>query len=175
MVSALVAGAVSCRSAPAPEPAPVMIAARPPVVPEVLVSAPVGRPPAATSPALLAPVDSANEVRVQIDTQGRDVDVRTVLTWLGDAAGLRFAYSPDINKKIRITLVDIPVSQAIQTVLSMAGLTLESANGTTQRPSNASVVFYQLPVNIDSLSIDAIMKRFGVSREVAEVLVRGRP
>jgi hypothetical protein len=163
--------AAACRRS---APAPVMTTVPPPSVSEPrLVTVPVERPPVTLSPALLAPVDSANEVRVQIDTQGRDVDVRTVLTWLGDAAGLRFAFSPDINKKIRITLVDVPVSQAIQTVLSMASLTLEGATA-PQRPSNASVVFYQLPVNVDSLSVDAIMKRFGVSRAMAELLVRER-
>jgi len=35
-------------------------------------------------------------------------------------------------------------------------------------------VFYEVPVNIDSLSVESIMKRFGVSRAVADVLVQAR-
>jgi len=33
----------------------------------------------------------------------------------------------------------------------------------------------QLPVDVDSLSVDAIMKRFGVCRDVAEMIVDARP
>ena len=116
---------------------------------------------------------STPEEHVQVETYGREVDVREILTFLGQRAGLRFVFAPEINKKIRVSLNDVPVSLAITTVLSLANLTLEGSTP-GQRPLATSVVFYELPVNIDSLSVDAIMKRFGVGRTVAEMLVEAR-
>lgn len=144
-----------------------MIAAPPPMPQEQLLAPPASLPPAISR-------DTSVELTVNVDTHGRETDVRELLTFLGQTAGVHFVFSPQINRRIRITLIDVPISTAIQTVLAEAGLTLE---GTTslKPPPTPAVVFYQLPVDIDSLSVESIMKRFGVGRAVAEILVISRP
>jgi hypothetical protein len=169
VVSALLAAA--CQRTPPPT-----MVSRPPVVPQqqIAAPAPVLETKSGGSQQLLTRGDTAAEEHVQVETYGRDVDVRDILSFLGQRAGLRFVFAPEINKKVRVSMNDVPLSFAISTVLSLANLTLEGSNGPGQRPLASSVVFYELPVNVDSLSIDAIMKRFGVGRAVAEMLVEAR-
>jgi type II secretory pathway component HofQ len=121
-----------------------------------------------------SPSDSAAEVHVDIDTHGAEIDVRQALAFLADKGKLSLIFSPDINKKVRLQLHDVPVSQALQAVLASAGLTLENMNGATTPGPTSSVVFYQLPVNVDSLSVEGVMKAFGVGRTAAELIVQQR-
>jgi hypothetical protein len=132
--------------------------------------------PAGLSSALSSPLsaDTASEVRVDIDTHGAEIDVRQALAFLADKGKLSLVFSPEINKKVRLQLHDVPVSQALAAVLASAGLTLENMNAPTTTAPTSSVVFYQLPVNVDSLSVEAIMKRFGVGRTAAELIVQSR-
>jgi hypothetical protein len=120
------------------------------------------------------PADTAAEQRVTIDTHGGEMDVRQALAFIAEQGKLSLIVSPKIDKKVRLQLNDVPVSQALKTVLDAAGLTLENLNATPAPERTSSVVFYQLPVNIDSLSVDAIMKRFGVGRTAAELMVQQR-
>lgn len=168
VVGAAVAVAGACHSSPQQP----TVVPPPPIPQRAQLSPPPERTAAETSPRL-APLDTAAEERVTLDTHGQRVDVREVLTFLGQRAGLRFVFDPEIDKRVRVTLVDVPLSQAIQTVLLTARLTLEG--GLPGRQPTASVVFYELPVNIDSLSETAIVRRFGVSREIAAMLVDARP
>jgi hypothetical protein len=115
------------------------------------------------------------EEHVTIDTHGAEIDVRQALGFIASRSGFSLVYSPEINKKVRLQLIDVPVSEALQAVLSVAGLTLESTTPKAKAPTSSSVVFYELPVNVDSLSAEAIMKRFGVGRAIAELLVQNRP
>jgi len=138
--------------------------------PEQQLSAPGGQA-LAVSPARPA---ASTEERITIDTHGAEIDVRQALSFIASHSGINLIYSPEINKKVRLQLIDVPVSDALQGVLAVAGLTLESTTPKTKVPGSSSVVFYELPVNVDSLSADAIMKRFGVGRAVAELLVQGR-
>ncbi len=132
--------------------------------------------PMTTSAAMSAPLvtDTASEVRVDIDTHGAEIDVRQALAFLADKGKLSLVFSPEINKKVRLQLHDVPVSQALRAVLASANLTLENMNAPTTTGPTSSVVFYQLPVNVDSLSVEAIMKRFGVGRTAAELIVQTR-
>ena len=41
-------------------------------------------------------------------------------------------------------------------------------------PFDTVTVFYKLPANVDSMSVEAIIKRFGVSREMADFIVASR-
>ena len=148
------------------EPAPLVLQPR--------MSPPADLPMMSVPLAPLAGMDTAAELRVDIDTHGADVDVRQVLAFLADKGKLKLAFAPGINKKVRLQLHDVPVSQALQATLAAADLTLETTNGTAPSAPSASVVFYQLPVNVDALSIEAIMKRFGVGRAVAEAIVQAR-
>jgi len=120
------------------------------------------------------PADTNAEQPVSIDTHGGEIDVRQALAYIADAGKLSLIVSPEINKKVRLQLNNVPASQALKAVLEAAGLTLENLNATPAPERTSSVVFYQLPVNIDSLSVDAIMKRFGVGRTAAELMVQQR-
>jgi hypothetical protein len=167
---AIAVAAAGCHRATPPQ-----MVSRPPAVPQQQIAAPqVLETRTGVARELMTQTDTAAEEHVQVETYGRDVDVRDILAFLGQRAGLRFVFSPEINKKIRVSMNDVPLSQAITTVLSLANLTLEGSNGPGRRPLTTSVVFYELPVNVDSLSVEAIMKRFGVGRTVAEMLVQAR-
>jgi hypothetical protein len=124
-----------------------------------------------------APLDVTREPHVDIDTHSRDEDVRPLLEFVARAGGYRLVYPTDLNRRVRVSLNDVPVSVALTTLLDAAGLTLESTTPEAPRPLNRPVVFYQLPMNVDSLSADAIIKRFGVSPAVANMIVtsRGKP
>jgi hypothetical protein len=101
-------------------------------------------------------------------------DVRLALEEIARNAGYSLSLSPQVvSKKVRLSLVNVPSSEALKTVLAAGGLTLQASNG-LQIPWDPSVVFYQLPVNVDSLSIDAITKRFGISRELAQLMIDAR-
>jgi len=153
---------------------PTMLATSLPVIPRQHATAP---PPARDSIAGLAPAvhgDTAQEARVTIDTHGRAEDVRPLLDFVAARAGISLIYASNIDKKVRASLTDVPVATALKALLASAGLTLESPEGGSRVPATPSVVFYQLPVNVDSLSVDAIMKRFGVGRAVAELIVQAR-
>lgn len=103
-----------------------------------------------------------------------DWDVRMALEEIARTAGYSLIISPRIQpKKARLSLINVPSSQALVAVLDAGQLTLEAAHGTTI-PWNPSVVFYQVPVNVDSLSVDVIMKRYGVSRDIANLIVQSR-
>ena len=137
-------------------------------------------PPAVTpisGAGLLAQPDTAREPHVDIDTHSRDEDVRPLLEFVARAGGYRLVYPTDLNRRVRVSLNNVPASVALSALLQAAGLQLESTEPDAQRPLNRAVVFYELPVNVDSLSADAIVKRFGVSPAVANMIVtsRGKP
>jgi hypothetical protein len=148
---------------------PTVMVVNPPPLPQEL-AAPPSMPPGSTA---VVSKDTTVEYTVTVDTHGREVDVREILGFLGHAAGIRFVFAPDIDRKVRMTLADVPISTAIDAVLTEANLTLE---GTTslRPPPTPAVVFYQVAVNVDSLSVESIMKRFGVGRAVAEAVVQAR-
>lgn len=151
-----------------PEPTPVT---RPASLPD-LPSAQLASPPFATSTP--AQLDTAREPHVDIDTHSRDADVQPLLEFVARAGGYRLLYPPGLSRKVRVELNNVPVSVALATLLSLADLTLESSTPGAERPLNRPVVFYELPVNVDSLSADAIVTRFGVSRAVADMIVASR-
>src|SRR6185503_16260880 len=141
----------------------------PPVLPAQQLS-----PPVLTETRSLSPVDSVNDPLISIDTHGSEVDIRTVLDYIGSMGNFKLVYGQGVARKVRVHLTNVPVSVALQAVLSSASLTLEHATQDARAPGANAVVFYQLPVNVDSLSIEAIMKRFGVGRTVAELIVQAR-
>lgn len=167
--TALVVGAAACRSAGISTARP----SAPPALPPS-VAAPVMTSTAQNTAQPVADEDTAHEQHVTIDTYGRDMDVKQVLDFLARQGHVSLVYSPDIQQKVRLQLNDVPVSVALQTVLTMANLTLQSTTEPPKAPGSTSVVFYELPVNVDSLGVDAIMKRFGVGRGIAELIVKSR-
>ncbi len=160
-------GMVACRHEPPP-------IAPPPALPQQQLAIPA---PAASAPrggSLLVEHDTAGEPHVDVDTHGAEVDVRPLLDFVGRAGGFTLLFPPNLNRRVRIQMLDVPVSVALESLLAIAQLQLESATPGGKLPTTPSVVFYELPVNVDSLSADAIAKRFGVSKSIADLIVQSR-
>ena len=143
----------------------------PPPLPTAQLAQPVITAPSA---AALTMTDTAREVHVDIDTHNRDQDIRPLLDFVASAGHYTLVYPPNMNRKVRISMNNVPVSRALQTLLSLADLTLETTTPGAKLPGIPSVVFYELPVNVDSLSAEAIMKRYGNGRAIADLIVAGR-
>jgi hypothetical protein len=141
----------------------------PPDLPSSQLAAPVIVPVPRGSGATAAP-----EPRVDIDTHSRDEDVRPLLEFVGRAGGYRLVFPTTFDRRVRVSLTNVPVSVALATLLEAANLTLESSTPAALPAATRGVVFYELPVNVDSLSADAIVKRFGVSLAIAEMIVTSR-
>jgi hypothetical protein len=60
----------------------------------------------------------------------------------------------------------------MRAVVAEAGLSV--MHGSLQSPW-PPVVFYQLPVNVNQVSAETIVARFGVSAEMAKWIVESRP
>jgi hypothetical protein len=159
-----IGGIAACHS---PAPAPARTTSVPAVSAEPLAE------PSLPSPAPVR-ADTTHAAPEQIVTLTGDWDVRLALEEIAKTAGYSLIVSPAVpSRKIRLSIVNAPASQALAAVLETAQLTLEPTRGPVP-PWNPSVVFYQVPVNVDSLSADAMMKRFGVSRDIANLIVSGR-
>jgi hypothetical protein len=103
-----------------------------------------------------------------------DSDVRLVLQKIAEIGKLDLIVPGNIHKTISVRYVHVPVSVALKDVLSRSGLQI-SAGKSAPPPFDTVTVFYRLPANVDSLSVEGIMKRFGVGREIAEMIVQARP
>jgi hypothetical protein len=125
-----------------------------------------------TGAAVIASVTAEPLISINFPTP---VDVRIPLRMIAAMGHYGLVVPPEVSKKIAVTLDSVPVSVALKAVLQGAGLALVPTEPQRARlPFDTAVVFFQLPVNVDSLSIDAIMKRFGVSRDIAAMLVLSR-
>jgi hypothetical protein len=102
-----------------------------------------------------------------------DSDVRLVLQKIAEIGKLDLIISGGIRKKISVEYYHVPVSVALKDVLARTGLRLGSGTS-APLPFDTVTVFYRLPTNVDSLSAEAIMRRFSVSRELAELIVKSR-
>jgi hypothetical protein len=164
----------ACRSGgPVNQPKPVVVAdtaALPPIpVYEIATGAETGSP-------VLSPVRSRDPLagirstkRITVTAQNQDV--RTLLLWLAEQAGASLVISPDVNARVTVSFRDVPVVDALRAVMAEVGLSV--LVGPMQAPW-APVVFYQLPVNVDVASAEAIAARFGVSLDLARFLVESR-
>jgi len=103
-----------------------------------------------------------------------DADVRLVLQKIAEIGKLDLIVPGNIRKTISVRYVHVPVSVALKDVLTRSGLQL-STGAIAPLPFDTVTVFYRLPANVDSLSVDGIMKRFGVGRAIAELIVQSRP
>ena len=156
-------------SVPAPE-----RAQQPPPLPSIPVyeitarSDSAGVPVRSGSRDPLAHITSTRRVTLTTANQ----DVRTLLLWLAEQAGTSLVISPDVNARVTVSFRDVPVVEAMRALLAEAGLSV--LVGPLEAPW-PPVVFYQLPVNINTASVEAIAARFGVSLEMAKFIVESRP
>jgi hypothetical protein len=142
---------------------------QPPSSPErVIVPATEGVPVSAAPTSVMA-----EPPEPYVDLELVDAPVRLVLHRLAEIGGLQLVIPASLDKTISVQYVRVPVSVALNDVLRRSGLRLGSGPA-TNLPYDTVTVFYQLPANIDSLSVDGIMKRFGVSRAMAELIVKSR-
>lgn len=131
-------------------------------------------PGASGAPIPVAPTMAMTEPsEPYVDLEMADAPVKLILQRLADIGGLQLIIPPNLNKTLSVQYVHVPVSVALNDVLKRAGLRL-GTGPTANLPFDTVTVFYKLPANVDSMSVDAIMKRFGVSREMAELIVRSR-
>jgi hypothetical protein len=134
----------------------------------------VGTPPGAPAAAIpLTPALPTEAAEPTVDLELSDAPVRLVLQRLAEIGGLQLVIPPNLNRTISVQYVRVPVSVALKDVLTRAGLQLGTGPG-TNLPFDTVTVFYHLPANVDSMSAEAIMRRFGVSRAMAELIVRSR-
>ena len=143
-----------------------------PAAPEPSASA---LPPLPTLPVQDLVVQRAAPPRVEnlnqrISVRAIDADARALLVGIANQAGINLVVSSDVNRRVSLTLNDVPAIQAINEIAVAAGLTVATPANTAL----PSVVYYQLPVNINSASAETIAKRFGVSEELARFLVESR-
>ena len=104
---------------------------------------------------------------------GPDLDVRLVLQKIAELGKMDLVVPSTIKKTISIYYVNTPVSVALKDVLARSGLRLGTANA-APLPYDTVTVFYRLPANVDSMSSEAIVKRFGISKELADLIVKAR-
>lgn len=116
----------------------------------------------------LAGINSTKRITVTAANQ----DVRLLLLWMAEQAGASMVISPDVNARVTVSFQDIPVVEAMRAVMAEAGLSV--LVGPLEAPW-PPVVFYQLPVNVNTASAEAIAARFGVSLELAKFIVKSRP
>lgn len=112
-------------------------------------------------------VDSATQ---RVSVRAIDADARALLVGIANQAGLDLVVSSDVNRRVSLTLTDVPALQAIQEIVVAAGLTISTPDTRALPP----VVYYQLPVNVNEASAETIAVRFGVSLEVARYIVESR-
>ena len=121
--------------------------------------------PAAPTMAIAEPAEP------YVDLEMADAPVKLILQRLAHIGGLQLILPPNLNKTLSVQYVHVPVSVALNDVLRRSGLRLGTGPA-AKLPFDTVTVFYNLPANVDSLSVDAIVRRFGVSRAMAELIVR---
>lgn len=153
------------------------------------VTTPVGEPPMPRLPALdpirvdaiseprPAPVTDAlsatgvDESSKKITLTAVDADARSLLLAIAREAGLSLVVSNDVRARVSVEFKDASPGDAMRAIISEAGLTVAGPPAERTLPT---VVYYQLPVNVNEAPAEAIAARFGVSAELAKWLVESR-
>jgi hypothetical protein len=100
-----------------------------------------------------------------------DVDIRALLPVLAEAAGLSIVMGPEVRGRITVNLVDVPALEAIRVVMEEAELMIAPP---PLRAPWGPVVFYTLPVQVQTADRELLRARFGVSGEMADWIVRNQ-
>jgi hypothetical protein len=164
---------LACACAPAParpglagSPEPVAAVDPPPALPP-------STPPSPTLLVTTVPVETTEARRNvrSVTLSAADADVRALLPALAEAADLSLVMGPQVEGRVTVNLVDLPADEALRLVLAEAGLMIEQA---PFRSPWAPVVFYALPINIDTADSDLMRERYHISPEMAQWLVDTR-
>ena len=125
----------------------------------------------------IAPVrwrDPITELRAtkRISLTASNADARTLLLWLAEQAGVNLVVAPDVTARVSVAFTDIPAGEAMRAIIAEAGLSLLAGDLRSPWPP---VVFFERPINVNEVSAESIVSRFGVSVEMARWLVENRP
>ncbi len=107
----------------------------------------------------------------RISLNARNADVRELLPALASAAGISLVLGPDVSGRVSVNLRNVLAIDALRAVIDEAGL---SVGTPVIDVPFGPVVFYQLPVNVNTASASTIKLRFGVSDELAGWVVGAR-
>ena len=167
-----IAGAIAC--GPPPEaivvqaPAPAHAPVTPPAV--ILGQLPVDQVIIPTRPVTPLVVPSGTSGS-RISLNATNANVREVLPALAAAAGISLVMGPDVKGRVSLYLRDVSPLDALHAVIEQAGLTVGE---NIIAPPYGPVVFFQLPVNVNTASAPVLKARFGISDSTANWLVRAR-
>src|SRR6185503_15450394 len=125
----------------------------------------------------LAPERSRDPIRdlratKLVSLTANNAEVRALLLWLAQQAGVNLVIAPDVTARVSVSFTDVPAGDAIRAIIAEAGLSVLTPGLMSPWPP---VVFYERPVNINDVSAESIVARFGVSMEMARWLVESRP
>lgn len=108
---------------------------------------------------------------VTVSLTAVDQDIRQLLTALAEIAEIDLVLEPDVQGRVTVQFDEVPVREAFREILAVSEL------GLAPRPLQAPygpVVFHTFPLNVDYASIEQIMARWDVSREMAKWIVESR-
>ena len=108
----------------------------------------------------------------RVSLTANNADVRTLLLWLAQQAGVGLVVAPDVNARVSVNFNDVPAYEAMRAIIAETGLSLLTSGLRSPWPP---VVFFHLPVNVNEVNAEAIVARFGVSMEMARWIVESRP
>lgn len=155
------------RATPAPAPSPL-----PPLVVEVLPAAPDPEleygllpPPGTVQPPA---VDSGPQ---PITLTATNADLRALILALADALDYDIVLDPEVRGRVSVRFDGVPADVALGAVLDAAGLSI-AAGGI--KPPYGDVSFYPVPIDVELADLETLMRRYGISRELAEWVVRSR-
>ena len=118
--------------------------------------------------------DPITELRAtkRVSLTASNADARTLLLWLAEQAGVSLVIAPDVTARVSVSFTDVPAGEAMRAIIAEAGLSLLASD--LRRPW-PPVVFFERPVNVNDVSAESIVSRFGVSLELAKWIVESRP
>ena len=122
-------------------------------------------------PSLRDPLARLGATR-RVTLTASDADARTLLLWLAQEAGVSLVVAPDVKSRVSVHFEDVQAHDAMRAIMAEAGLSVLTA---PRQPNWPPVVFYQMPVNVNEVSAERIIERFGVSAELAQWIVESRP
>lgn len=133
--------------------------------------------PTDTSRLTIAPArakDPIGDLRASklVSLTASNADARTILLWLAQQAGVSLVVAPDVTARISVSFTDVPAGDAIRAIIAEAGLSILAPGLMSPWPP---VVFFERPVNVNDVSVESIVARFGVSKEMARWIVESRP
>jgi len=153
---------------PAQRPVPTMPAPR---AGQVAVAPQLPTLPSETIVDRVSHTETPAPIGKRITLNAVDADARSLILAIAKEADLNIVVSSDVKSRVTIAIKDVPAMEAIESVIEAAGLQLSTSTKSAMLPA---VVFYQIPLDVNKASAEAIVARFGVSREMADFIVASR-